>query len=283
MQAVGNIQVVPVEQATYVLGRVTVKNLPQVKNALPTQTPVENSIGLFTASGLRPLQESFKTANESVENAVERLRPRLKAILASQLLTAMTGSDVATISRNPDLKVSVDIVPVTGSSGGGSANLRIFKMPPGAKSAQAELRVVNNDKRNLYVAVLSFNSNGSLSFLYPPKSNEPEIAALLGKGKAAPSRAIVLTPPAGFVELMTLVSTEPVRDMLLALQRIAETSQLSDGSPITVRGEDSLSLFADLLNGLDNNTRSGITLPRDVAVVNKKQFTAVSTIVQIVE
>ncbi len=280
LEAIGNVEVVPPIEASYVLGRVTNENLAQIQSALPTATPEENSIGLFHATDLRPLPDSFKAA--PVEDVVERLRARLKSILAAQILTAMTASDVATISRTPALRVSLDIVPITGNLVSSSTTLRIVKVPAKGKPAQAELRLINNDKRNLYVAVVAFNGDGSLDFLYPPNFNEPEIAALLEKGKAAQPQKINLNP-AGFVELMTLVSTEPVRDMLLALKRIAEISKLPEGSSST-RGENFSQLFGDLLNDLDNTSRTGNPkLSREVSVVNRKQFTAISTIIQIVE
>ncbi len=119
--------------------------------------------------------------------SVDRLRPQLKSLLAAQILKTITGSDVTTASRTPSLNVTTQIIPVTGQALGGARAQR-FKA-----NTEIKLELVNHENQNLYVAAISVNSDGSLSFLYPTSGVE-EDAALLKPEQPASSAAITLSP-----------------------------------------------------------------------------------------
>ena len=270
------IKLVPIAQASYMIGRMTAQYRQQSKQQKASFIPDENQIGLFTGSGLRPVESSFQSG-EAIAAMVDRLRPNLKSLLAAQILRTITGGDVAVASRNPNLSIETKIVTLQGEALGG-IEIKRFK----AKS-EVQLELSNRDQQNLYVAAIAVNSDGTLSFLHPASTDAPESAALLEKGKSLTTATVTLNPPAGFVEVLTIVSAKPIRKALLALQRIAAQKPTASRSPILVSNDDSLNVIGDLLGDLDHNTRASATVNRDVSGVNKTQFSAVSTIVEVVE
>ncbi len=271
-KAIDRVEIVPIQQAKYVLGRMTASDRSPKGT---TNLPKVGKAGLFLAEGLRPIEGSFEEREGTIEDLINRLRPRFKSLLAAQILKSITGSDITTASRATSLKLSSGLIPVNGQSNG-SAIIKRFKA-----NTQVQLKLMNNDSQNLYVAALSINSDGSLTFLHPVASDAPTDAALLEKGRTLlASQKITLTPPAGYFELLTIASTQPIRNALIALQRIAP----ADGSGTrTVEGEQSLEVIGDLLGDFDLNARAGLRVLRDVARIKTSEISAISTIVQVVE
>ena len=274
LQTLSQMQVVPIEQAAYVVGRMTTQYRQQAQQQKLSFIPPAQQLGLFTAAGLRPVEDSFQAGQ--IAESIDRLRPKLKSLLAAQILKTITGSDVTTASRTPILNVTTEVIPITGKALG-SIRAQRFKA-----DTDIQLKLVNHEKLDLFVAAISVNSDGSLSFLYPTAGDDAEDAALLKAGLSATSAAITLAPPAGFVEILTIASAKPIRQALLALQRVANARGLANRAAIPTDGDDSLNVMADLLGDFDKNTRASARLSRGVSGVNKKQVVAISTILEVV-
>jgi hypothetical protein len=276
LQTLPQIQVVPVEQAAYVVGRMTAQYRQQAQQQKLSFIPPDQQFGLFTAAGLHPVEDSFQAA-DAIAGLMNRLYPKLKSLLAAQILKTITGSDVTTSSRSPSLKVSTAIIPITGRALGDTHAPR-FKA-----NTTVKLKLSNQETGNLYIAAISVNSDGSLSFLYPTAGDASEDAALVKAGQSVESAEISLSPPAGFLEVLTIASAKPVRQALLALQRVANARKLESRTAIQTDSDDSLNVMADLLGDFDHNTRASAKVVRNVSGVNKKQVAAFSTILEVVE
>ncbi len=60
LQTLSQVQVVPIEQAAYVVGQMTPQYRQQAQKQKLSFIPPDQQIGLFTAAGLRPVEGSFR-------------------------------------------------------------------------------------------------------------------------------------------------------------------------------------------------------------------------------
>ncbi|WNZ44055.1 caspase family protein [Leptolyngbya boryana CZ1] len=269
------VKLVPISQASYVLGRMTLQYQTQSKQQKFPFIPNLNQIGLFTADGLRPVENSFRSEG-TIEKIISGLSQNLKSVLAKQILKTITGEDIAT--QNPKFNIKTEILTLEGKALGGT-NIKRFQ-----EKSLVQLQLTNRDRTNLYAAVIAINSDSTLSFLHPSSADASESAALVEQGTSVKTVEVKLLPPAGFVEVLTIASTSPIRKALLALQRVAIDNRLTNGrSAIPTSGDASLNVIGDLLADLDQNTRRSIAVIPSVSGVNKTQFSSSTMIVEVVQ
>lgn len=245
------------------------------------ELPKAETVGLFL-TGLRPIAPTFNDKpGESAQEAVQRLAGRFKSLLAGKLLKLVTGSDAALVGQSSVYKVAVVIAP-QGSKA--TTTLKTFK-----QGTTVQVQVRNNEKRNLYIAVIGIGESGKITPLYP-YWNSAESEALLGEGQ------VLLTPVegdgykftltgAGSLEVLVLASEKPIRDALKGLQTIAAGRRVEAGSrtPLLLSGEEELGFVEALISDGDRNTRSDITVIRDMSAINRRQLAAISNILEVVK
>jgi len=279
LQNGNRVEVIPVgkgEAIDYLLGRLTPDYLKLVQQQNIADVLQINSLGLFTP-GLIPLTATFGTTDESISAAVDRLQPRFKALLARRILQLSTGGG----EYSDRLKVSVSLAP-RGSNRAASETSYQFK-----SGTEIQIKVKNNEAQDLYLAVLLITPSGNLTVLYP--YGDAEEAARVGRGeelvtpKEGDDFQFTLTGK-GFLEVLTLVSTRPLRDTLKAIQKIASSRGLSSRTAVSLKqDDDSLDVVGAFLNDLDRNTREAdITVTGNRRAVSAKQLAAISTVIQVV-
>ncbi|HBB34753.1 MAG TPA: peptidase C14 [Cyanobacteria bacterium UBA8803] len=301
LQSLSRMEVVPVNQQSvvdYLLGRMTRNYLQQARKQGLNNLPSEGSLGLFTP-GLNPVPDSFDQPGESVQDAIARLRPRLKMLLAGRLLRLILNSDAS------NLNVAMTVKPLGGrgipnsygSRGAQQAGIIAktvsrMTLTPGT---EIKVEVQNNENRDLYIGVLVIGSGGELVVLYPSDWNAPEEAArvLAGKSLTVPPTTdkpeedfhFIVNGPAGFLELLVIASTESLRDVLKGLQTIARGRGVErrSGDPLILQEDEPVKVMEDLLGDLDRNARSTVTLTRGVRAVDTKQMAALSAIIEVVD
>lgn len=288
LQKLERVQIVKTEQgADCILGRMTPVVLQQVKRGQTQRggvLPTTETVGLFL-TGLRPIAPTFSDKpGESAQAAVERLQGRLKSLLAGKLLKLVTGSDAALVGQPSAYKVAVTIAP-KGS--------RATTTPKTFKQGTAiQVQVRNNEKRNLYVAVIGISAGGKITPLHPYWISA-EGEAIIGSGQT------LITPiegddwtftltGSGSLEILVLASEKPIRDALKGLQTIAagRGAGVASRAPLTLSGEEELGFVEALIGDGNRNTRSGdadIGVNRDLNAINRRQLAAISTIVEVVK
>ncbi len=238
---------------------------------------------------------------ESVEKAIARLRPRLKALLAGRLLRAILNNDTS------PLKVSAEVIlwkqqgllqelhSIIRSRGAQAATIAIQPLPQALPpDTELKVRVTNEELRALYLAVLVIGSDGDLSVLYPVAYDAPIDASLIPAGKAlwVPESSdrlerdfqFVVQGPAGCFELLIVASREPLRDALKGLAQIARNRGLRSGDPLLGLEEDeSLLVVKALLADLDRMTRATLALKQGTQAIAVNQFAALSTVIEVTE
>lgn len=288
----------------YLLGRMTEQGLAIATAEAVRDVGELGSIGLFTP-GLVAIRASFGAPGESITAALQRLNPTLKLLLAGQVLRSVLNSDT---SR---LNVEVAVQPVdgslavgrTGSRGGGVVAQRLEGAMSALRSgSEIVVTVTNGEPRNLYVAVLAIGSSGSMAVLHPTDWDSPESESLLEPGQrldiprqdlgrdpnrdycANPSEAFHLClSGAGYAEILTLVSTSPLRDALRGLRQIAAANNTRSGDPIGLQNDDPVTVIDTLLGDIDRTTRGEVTVRGGVRGVDTTQLAALSTLIQVVD
>lgn len=296
------------ESPHFLMGRMTPTGLTLAQENGVTSVGAVGSLGLFTPS-LIPIRDSFGATTESVAAAVDRLRPQFQLLLAGRILGAVLNSDTS------NLNVAVSIQPVRGSSravgitnsrGSRGPDLTVQRLdsdPLSLRSGQEiTIQVTNQENRDIYVGVLAIGSSGRITVLHPTDWDAPEAASLLAAGQyltapelSAPrdaSRDYCANPSedfhlcltgAGYVEILTIASTTPLRDVLRGLQQIASSRGTRSGDPVGLGANEALSVVTDLLGEFDRNTRADVEVRSGVQAVDVNQMAALSTMIEIVD
>ena len=295
LQTEPRVTVAPVNQRgtiDYLLGRMTSTAQQQAQQRGVTEIGPLGSLGLFTST-LTPVPGSFGAVDESTAQAIDRLRPRFKVLLAGRILGAIANTSTST------LKVEAALSAV-GSRGSGSrfgsrslqeaglvvpTDVSTQRFPAGT---DLQVQVKNLERRTVYLGVLVIDSRGNLVVLHPVNWDAPEDAALIGAGDSltVPRQGdfrFVVQGPAGFFELLLLMSTTPIRNALRGLQRIARGRGTRSGHPLGLTANEPVQVLEALLGDLDQATRASIALQQGPRGVDTTQLAVLSTIVEVVE
>ncbi|WP_159787020.1 DUF4384 domain-containing protein [Sodalinema gerasimenkoae] len=263
------------------------------------------SIGLFTR-GLVPIPQSFGQPNESIAAAANRLVPRFQLLLAGQILGSVLNSDTSNLNLEVQVEVAQNNQTLARSGTRGSRDLVVQhqehdlnRLPSGS---EVLIHVTNHEDRDLYVSLLAIGSSGRITVLYPNDWDAPEQAARLTSGQSLiapehegnrnPQRNYCTNPSGdfhlcltgrGYVEILTIASTRPLRDALRAIARIAGETGLASRSPLALRDEDSLNVVEALLTDMNRYSRGDIEVRTARNAVNVNQMAALSTMIEIVD
>jgi len=299
LQSIQRVEAKTVNQGgvtDYLLGKMNSDYLQQARSYGITDPPAVGSIGLFSA-GVEPIPDSFGEAGESAEAAIMRLRPRLKQLLAGRLLQQVVNGS------SSNLKVENAIKPVGGrgvtavSRGAQEAApnslpslTTVQQLAPGT---ELKVEVTNQENRNIYMSVLVIGSNGDLVVLYPAEWEAAEDATLIAPGQTlvVPREGhvkFVVQGPSGFLELMVLASTKPLRDALKGLQTIAQERGVRSGVPMVLgeNEDETVEVMGALLGDLDQitrETRGARNTTTQTRGVDTTQLAVISNMIEVVE
>lgn len=302
--ALGNsrfIKLVPLNQGEpidYLLARFTEAYRSQ-NAALPELPPI-GSVGLLFQDQTPALDRSFGRANESAVEAITRLQPTLKLLLAGQLLQAIAAT-------SSDLQISGEIYAATGrgpriafSSRGahesGSAIRQVVTATaPFQSGSTVQFKVENLEDAEVYLSCLAITGSGDIIVLFPGSLDAPEEASRIDRGGSlvVPRPEDEIEFPVsgnGTVELLILVSREPLRAAMRGLQTIAAGRGVRGGEFFDLQGDEPLEVIDELLGDLDNASRGANTGgigTRSTAVrsrvLDTNAIAAFSTVIEIVE
>lgn len=266
-QSVNRIEVLPVDGQSpvdYILGRMTQEYQRQLATTGEDNLPALGSLGVFTPI-LKPVSSSFGRAGESATAAVNRLKPRLKLLLAGKVLQGLatpssdlqiTGEVFAASGQGPRIQIA--------SRGAQERGAPIQTIAAASQSFRAgetiQLKVENLEDQELYLSCLAIDAGGNITVLYPANWDAPEEAARIDRSSSlvvprSEDEVVLRLGGKGFVELLTLISTSPLRNALRAMQTIARGRGLQRGF-LPVEGDDPLEVLGNLLGDLDELSRS---------------------------
>ncbi len=284
-------------QVDYILGQVTADDQKRLQGRIPV-IPTVGSIGLFTPTKDKTVSDSFGPAGESATDAVRRLQPKLKLLLANRVLRAILNPG------SSQLRVNASIAPVGARDGSNLA----ANSTRGERSSQTlvtqavtpdignvkpgdniQIKVQNQETQDLYISVLGIGSDGEMTVLFPSDFEAATDASLVGAGTTlvAPQAGredyeFIVTGPAGALEIIVLASASSLRDTLKGLKKIASRSGQTRGEllPIDAPSE----IVGDLLSDLTESTRAGFKVQRKgTQQVDVTQLAALSLSLDVIE
>jgi hypothetical protein len=238
----------------YILGRVTAENRKRWQS---TELSFQG-IGLFSR-GLEPIPGSFGQPNETISDAIARLTPKLRSLLAARILRLMLNAE------SSKLKVSAAIqsgdstlVGQAFTIRGGSTRSSIQPAPTLTIGQGFRVIVQNQDVRDLYVAIVLASPEGELLIASP--QTDDSAAGLLEARQEMQIEVERITPPAGVGEVLVIASTTPLKAALRTLRLITSNDRTSE-------------VMTDLLDGLDttrSHSTSGVSQVRtsDIAALS---------------
>ncbi|MBD2157158.1 caspase family protein [Leptolyngbya sp. FACHB-16] len=265
-QEVRRIRAIPVDSQNAVdciLARVNNDLRQRVAPVDQAELPPSGVVALFTPT-LTFISRTDGANGEPITAAINRLSPRFKSLLAAKVLRAIaaTGSDLkvsgeAFVPARPD----APRIPLMNRETVDSRNALPTSFEPFVGGDVIQLQVKNDEIRALYISCLLINSQGDVIVLHPARWDAPEEAARIDKGETlviprAEDNVTVTLRGTGFLEIITLVSTSPLRNALRALQNIAR-GQGRDRGAVFTGDADPLSLIDNLLGDVDELSRSG--------------------------
>lgn len=298
-QSVNRIEVLPVDgqlSVDYILGRMTQDYQRQLAKTGEDKLPTLGSLGLFTPV-LTPISNSFGRAGESATAAVNRLKPRLKLLLAGKVLQGLatlssdlqiTGEIFAASRQGP----RIQIASRGARERGGLIQMIATASQPFQAGETIQLKVENREDQELYLSCLASDAGGNITVLYPANWDAPEEAARIDRNSSLvvprPEDEVILRLGGrGFLELLILISTSPLRNALRALQTIARSRGMQRGF-LPVADDDSLDeVLGNLLGDVDELSRSARlrvesrTDDRRGRAIDTNTLAAFSTLIQV--
>jgi hypothetical protein len=271
LQSSSWIEPIAVNQQTHcdcLIGRMTSDYQKKLTAAGKTDLPAVNTIGLFSPD-LSPLSNDlFGAIAEPATAAVERLRLRLEGLLVAQFLRALATTS-SNLQVNGEIfaadrsgpRIAIGSRGVRSTASGLAINTQAFRA-----GSPIKISITNQETKPLYLSSLIIKEDGSLKLLYPANWLAPEEEPRIENSLTIPrpEDGINLVPQgAGYVELLVLVSTAPLRNVLRALQTIASRGGTQRGI-LSVGSDDSFAVLGHLLNDIGSLSR-GASGDADIA------------------
>lgn len=269
LQQISRIEPLPIQQGEvhYILGKMTETLAKEAQQNNLSEVPEVGSFGLYTP-GLELIPGSFGQGGETVESALQRLRPKLKSLLAARLVKLTLNADSSRLkvsakmkTRNEEFVGSAFTVRGIGKAAGDEvATATPIKVEAGVPllpvGTQVQLQVTNQEDRNLYMAVLVIDAGGEMGIVFPNTWVEGVDAALVksGETKLLPQPGVdqfklTVSKPLGNTEVLVIASVAPLRESLKMLQAIATARGMRSG-PMSLEETDVVdSLLQDINAG----------------------------------
>lgn len=290
------------KEVQYIFGRLTETRYKQLSNKRKNLSV--GSFGLFLPTLDEIVPETFGSANESVTDAVQRLKPKFKSLLAAHIIKQILGNNdtsllKVTASMNiAGSKVVSETLPTRGISKTGASstpskvvNTAVGAVPKLPIGTQVAFQVKNQESQPIYISIIVIDTAGEMSVIFPFDWSAPVETAFLDAGEnrvipgAQDAFKLTVSPPTGISEALIVASTSPLRNSLQAIKQVALSRGSTQKSPISATDEF-LDVTDKLLSDLDTATRGGmskgIQLPEGVRGVDTAKLAAMTISFEVV-
>ncbi|WP_353737563.1 caspase family protein [Microcystis sp. M080S2] len=300
LEAIKRIEVVSLEQTNfhYILGRISPIYHQQLQQLKVKKLPEVGSIALFSPA-LDLVPDSAGIAGEKVTDAVERLRPKLKSLLAARLVkltlnnsssrlsvaVAMETVDGSQLVAESFTVRGATITPVSQTRGlrGLTTNAQKIKL-----GTLIRFIVQNNESFPLYICVLLVSVDGGLMVLSPSQGNEdlpplaPQETINIPDVNKGDHYRFKVVGDLGLAEVLVIASTTPLKKAIDLLRTLAaDRGESARGTPINSPQLDE-AIFS-LLDDLDEGSRgSGTNSLPGVRQIDTRQMAAMSITFEVV-
>jgi len=217
----------------YILSRMTEDYRSQLEKIVkaskqPREIPLVGSIGLFTPSIDEMIPDSFGKVGESMNDASDRLIPKLQSLLAARLMKLTLNARQSELSFAAKMQIEGQSDALVGQAftirGSTAAESKSDRAIPLGSAFQ--FQVTNSGTEDLYLAILVIDSSGDITNLYPaPSALEDSIKLRAGMSKLIPDPAtddfFYKAKAKGTGEALVVASKSPLRN---AIKIVSERS-----------------------------------------------------------
>ncbi|PHJ59712.1 hypothetical protein VF14_17335 [Nostoc linckia z18] len=260
----------------YIFGRLTEVQQTELRNKQATYIPPLHSFGLYT-EGIDLIPGSFSDAKETIDNALTRLKPKFRSLLAARIIKLTLNANSSRLNVLASLNIlrpkelDITVVAQTYTSRSVSKVDQNSFIPPTNTNinyqngipqiplkTQIQFEVKNKENSDLYITVLVINPEGKIDVIFPNIWSSAEDATLVKAGeilaipKAQDNWVLGVIEPLGFTEILVVASKSPLRKSLQSLQTIAQTQGRGD-VPVSI-GDNSTNIIDLLLEDIDSST-----------------------------
>jgi hypothetical protein len=274
------IEALPLQQqeVQYIFGRMTNAYRQQLQTSVGSKLPEVGSLGLFSPA-IELIPDSFGAVDETVTNAITRLRPKFQSLLAARIVRTALNTNSSRLNvvasmqpEGTEARIATTF-PVRGVGKDTPATQPTPAIPPNSQKlplgTPVQIQVTNNETTGLYLSVLVIDSSGEISVIFPNQWVAAEEVTLVSAGQTLkipnPSKdsfRLVTQEPKGVAEVLILASRTPLRQALQALREIA-ARDANRGKPVTLRGSqqqnEPAKVMDYLLDDVNNGTRGDAT------------------------
>ncbi|MDV3000925.1 MAG: hypothetical protein N5P05_002531 [Chroococcopsis gigantea SAG 12.99] len=242
----------------YILGRMTNKN---------SKEGAVGSIGLFT-NDATPLPGSFGKPDETISGAVKRLQPKLKGLLAAQIVKLTLSKDSSklkvAVTMTPEGQKSqllANVFPTRGlGQGQGKVSAPITDASRLPVGTAVQFGINNQEDTDIYLNILVIDPTGDMTLVFPNSFATSDEATKVRAGETLivpnPGRdkfQLVTQEPKGMNEVLIVASKVSLKNALKALQGEAD-KQGTRGVPLTL--DDPVAAMENLLSDIDEGSTS---------------------------
>jgi len=294
------------QEVHYIFSRMTAAYRQQLQQSQATEIPPDGSVGLFSPS-LELIPSSFGQPGETVVEAIARLKPKIKSLLAARIVKMTLNAESSRLKLAVSMKYSSlsQAGTVIGKAftprgceeptscppygGRGEAGQVLSQQLPLGSSLQFE--VTNAEKTPLYLGILLVDPSEGVVVLFPNdyqkvSDQDRDITTRIEAGSTRlipdPSKKeFMITPQnTGVGEVLVIASETPLTNSRLRLQSLAKEQQQKRGEPVTARGDQAVAVIDDVVTDLSRG-RGGPLLK--VRSVSASQMAALSITFEVVK
>lgn len=297
--SIKRIEAIPLhkKEVQYILGRMTNAYYKDFQEKKIAKIPPINSIGLFSPS-LEIIPDSFGAVGESAKQAIKRLQPKFKSLLAAHLVKLTLNVDSskldvgALMKREDGSELLAKTFTVRGVGKGSVGNRPTPKMPSDIKKlplgTAVQFEITNNENYDLYFTILMIEPTGEMSVIFPNQwTTTDEVMRVKAKQKLLvpepnnSSFSLVTQEPLGVAEALVIASAKPLKNALLAMQAIASRGGNTRG-PITP--DEPTEVVENLLEDLSESNRNKGLIAGDYKLkrINTNKMAAMSITFEVI-
>ncbi len=280
-QAIKYVSALPLRQqeVQYIFGVMTQEKYRELQKRSTPNLPPVGSFGLFLATLDKIVPKSFGNTGETVTKVIEDLIPKFKSLLAARVVKQMLGNTntskikvTASMNIADSQKVISETFPVRGIKKVNNPSKPVKspviiengipKLPIGT---QVAFELENKESVPLYISILVIDAAGEMAVIFPNDWISPDNAPLFAAGekRIIPGESdnfkLTVGEPFGTTEALIIVSTNPLRNSLKVLKRIAKRGGTTRG-PVAPNEDEILDVTNKLLTDLDAATRGGLNV-----------------------
>jgi Caspase domain/Domain of unknown function (DUF4384) len=265
------------QQVHYIFSKMTAAYRQQLQQSQTKEIPAEGSIGLFSPS-LELIPNSFGQPGETVAQAIARLKPKLRSLLAARIVKLTLNADSSRLKLGVNMNYSSS-PGQTGQIIGKAYTPRGCEeparcLPIGSRGQPAVLTqqipigsslqfdVKNDEETPLYLGILLVDPSQGIVILFPNDLQQRSATAQDDGTLINPGQTLKIPDPSkqdfqlipevlGVGEVLVIASKKPLKKALLRLVALAPKPGERKGF-IQAAGDEAIAVIDDMVQDLSN-------------------------------